>query len=390
MTLLDAFKNASKEIALDLEMNVEKIEFEHCETPFVGIDFFADLDEDSGGFSFHLKTYAEDEDPTIGRMKAFLSITYEKDKVPYSFHEDVDYIKKHPKFLSRWCSWAIFNFRQTHQKADLHSLFYHAEVVVWGFPNYGADEEASLLFHGILGTQKGKVLIYRFRHIRLGDLYRSFSHAVFFKPRARGFWVVFPDTCGLDSGGAYSSYVHFEKLIQMIGQKLDVEIRTYDVEYEELDSFLLMNSYSFFRMSRKGVLEMIHDFYEPRDVLEGSEVEYDKFIESLKEKEYAQALRDLRALVQQAQENVAKLKNIDYSSISNPNINKLAHLLIKKKQLNGRLKPWFEAFSSIANIASHRDFPTKQDMKNSVLRTRILLTFYLGLQLFKELDNAAD
>lgn len=390
MTLLEDFKKASKEIAFDLEMKAEKIQIQHYETSKVGLDYTANLAEDGRGFDFHLRTYAAGEDPTSGRMQASLIISY-NEGTSYSFDEDIDYIKQYSNFLSRWCSWAIYNFRQTHQKANLQSLFYD-DLIVWGLPYYDADAEALLLFHGILGTQKDKVLIYRFRHIRREDLYRSFSYAVHFKPEqgVHAFWVVFPHTCGLDSGGALSSYKHFENLIEMIGQKLDVEIKTYDVEYEELDSFLLMNSYSFFRMWRKGVLEMIHDFYEPGDVLEGSETEYDKFIERLKEKEYAQALRDLRALVQQAQENVAKLKNIDYSSISNPNINNLAHLLIKKKKLNGRLKPWFEAFSSIANIASHRDFPTKQDMKNNVLRTRILLTFYLGLQLFKELDNAAD
>jgi len=262
-------------------------------------------------------------------------------------------------------------------------------VRVYGIPQYcsTAEEEAELLFHGILATQESKVLIYRFRHLRRGDLYRSFSYAVHVNPKkGMNFWVVFPDNCGLDSGGAYHSYRHFENLIQMIRRKLEVEVRTYDVEYEELDRFLLRRAESFFSILREDSLEMLYRFSQPSKVLEDSEAQYEKFIERLEAKEYAQALRDLRALVQQAQENVAKLKNLDYSGISKPDVNKLASFLIKKKQLDGRLRPWFNAFASIANIASHRDFPTKQDMQDSILRTRILLAFYLGIQLLMELD----
>ena len=45
------------------------------------------------------------------------------------------------------------------------------------------------------------------------------------------------------------------------------------------------------------------------------------------------------------------------------------------------------AFSSVANIASHKDFPSKKELDNPRLRERILLTFYLGLHLLDELDD---
>ncbi|UCE16167.1 MAG: hypothetical protein JSV12_00670 [Candidatus Bathyarchaeota archaeon] len=388
MTLLDDFKKAAKEIALDLEMNVEKIQIRHVETSKLGLDYTAHT-ESAKGFDFHLRTVTENEDPTKGEMRASLTICFKEGVSPYHFHENIDYIKRHSNFLSRWVSWTIFNFRQIHQKVSLETLFHDMVVRVYGTPKYSspAEEEAELLFHGILATQESKVLIYRFRHIRRGDLYRSFSYAVHVNPKkGMNFWVVFPDNSGLDSGGAYHSYLHFENLIQMIRRKLEVEVRTYDVEYDELDRFLLRRAESFFSIFREDSLDILYRFSQPSKVLEGSEAQYEKFTDRLEAKEYAQALRDLRALVQQAQENVAKLKNLDYSSLSRQNIHNLADFLIRKKQLDGRLLPWFDAFASIANIASHRDFPTKQDMQDFTLRTRILLTFYLGIQLLQELD----
>jgi|GEM_PF-5506266 len=54
---------------------------------------------------------------------------------------------------------------------------------------------------------------------------------------------------------------------------------------------------------------------------------------------------------------------------------------------DGKLCLWFQAFTAIANIASHRNFPTKKEIEDYTLRRRILLTIYLGRQLLEELDD---
>ena len=56
---------------------------------------------------------------------------------------------------------------------------------------------------------------------------------------------------------------------------------------------------------------------------------------------YPQALRDLRALVQQALENLEKFKGIEFETLKDPDINKFAALMIEKKVLEGRLHSWF-------------------------------------------------
>lgn len=244
-----------------------------------------------------------------------------------------------------------------------------------------------MLFRGILEAQKRKLFIYKFRHIKEEALYRSFSYAVRVDLECGPpFWIFFPNTCGIDSGGAMHTYIYFERLINLARSKLEVEVKRFDIEYEELESFLLRKAYSFESIIRENNLQDLYRFSSPMTVLEGSEAEYEKFLRRLKAKEYPQALRDLRALVQQAEENAAKKKNIDPSKIAAPNVNKLAMLLINEKQLEGRLYPWFQAFTAIANIASHRNFPTKEELKDHTLRKRILLTIYLGRQLLEELE----
>lgn len=391
MTLLDDFVKAAKEVAIDLEMNEERIEFHRAETPKVGLDYTAMSSEDAKGFDFHLRTRTEEQDPTSGEMEAFLGINFAEGVAAYVFHENINYIKGHPDFLSRWVSWAIFNFRKEHEKINLQSLFYDVTIRIYGIPGYcdPAEAEAILLFNSLLESQKDKVLIYRFRHIRRETfLQRSLSYAVLVRTKIGypQFWVVFPNNCGMDSGRAHSTYLRFESLIEMLSQRLDVEIQRYDIEYAELDRFLLKNASGFFSILRESNLDWLYYYWEPSQALTGSEEQFQKFRERLEKKEYAQALRDLRALVQQAQENVAKHKNLDYSVVRDPNINKLASFLVKEKQLEGRLLPWFAAFTSFANLASHRDFPTEQDMRNEITRTRVLLTFYLGIKMLQELD----
>jgi len=389
MSLQADLMRAAKQIADDLEINREDIKFDHFESK-VGFDYDAQLFEGEKGFDFWVGS--ESEGPNQ-KMKASLSVYFQEAVAPYFFQETIDYIVGHSDFLSRWASWAVFKYKQTHEKVALNSIFHDAEIRVYGIPGYcePAESEADLLFHGVLARQKGKVIIYRFRHVDPpeGYLCRSFSYVIWVSPEEGSpFWVAFPDNCGLEGGASHRAYQHFESLIKMLEKRLEIEIKKYDIPYEELDTFLLEKStgfHSIFRDSEIGSL--LHD-YGPSRALEKSEEEFEKFKESIRKKEYARALRDLRALIQQAEENVAKLRKLDLSAVKDPDINKIAAFLIDKNILDGRLRSWFTAFTSIANLASHHDFPTRKDMQEDTLRRRVLLTLHLGMQLLEELDSA--
>ena len=385
--VLTDFKIAAEQIAEDLDI-AEKIDIDPSESQ-LGFDITARASKDSKGFDFWVSSDSGGSDYT---MKASLSIDFRDGAAPFYFQENIDYIVGHSSYLSRWASYAVFKFKQVHEKTLLNSVFHETEIRVYGLPGYcdPAIGEARLLFHGMLHLQKGKILVYKFRHVDSpsGYLMRSFSYAIWVTTsKGPCFWGVFPDFCGLDSGQGFRTYREFQALLVMLEKKFQVEVRKFDIPYEELETFLLGNAEGFSSIDRTDDLYKLSYYGGPSKVLEGSENEFKKFKEQLQNKQYPQALRDLRALVQQAEENLAKKLEIDYSSIQEPDVNKLAGLLIEKKALDGRLRSWFNAFTAVANIASHRSYPTAEDLKNEVCRIRIMLTFQLGLQLLEELDE---
>jgi len=388
--LFEDFRKAAIEASKDLGIYEKKVSFTSGESK-LGFDYLADAYEGTKGFDFHLRNTI-DQESSKEELEAFLSIHYAEGVAPYHFHENIDYIKGHPDFLERWVSWAIFNYRQEHEKVNLESLFHDVDIQTLGIPGYcdPAQGEAELLFHGLHSAHREKVLIYRFRHMsgKEGYLMRSISYAIFLSPRAgTPLWIVFPNNCGLDSGRARYTYRFFEQMIRGISEKLEVEVKEFDVKYDELDTFLLKNEAGLHSVLRKGQLVPLYRWYDAGEILEGSEMQFEEFTSRLERKLYPQALRDLRALVQQAQENLARLKGVDISGISNPSVHNLATLLIENRQIDGRLLSWFDAFASIANLASHGDFPSIDDMQDSITHDRVLLAFYLGRHLLDELDS---
>jgi hypothetical protein len=393
MTLLDEFTNAATELAIDFGLTPKDIVIKHFDTPKMGIDYSAELYKKGKGFSFYIRTVTEEEDSTKGRMTATLSLAFKEEIPPYYFDENIDYLKWHPEFLSRWVAWAMFNFRQAHERVDLFSLFQDCTIRIYGIPNYSlpAEQECEILFKGIIAVQTNKLFIYKFRHIRDGDRYRGFSYAIRVDAdRSPPYWVFFANQSGLDSGGAGGTYYVFEDMINLAKKSLKVKITKIDVEYEQLERFLLERKSGFDSILRGDDLHDLFRFADPSNVLEECDAEYEKFQQRLNAKEYPQALRELRALVQQAEENVARMKSVDLSKIGELNVNSLAAALIKAKVIDGKLSPWFQAFSSVSNIAAHRNFPTRTELENWTLRRRVLLTLYLGRQLLEELENALD
>jgi len=368
-------------------MNEDDVIIEHEEIPNIGIDYKACSQNKVKEFCFSLWTNTTEDDPTTGEMTATLSIAFEVG-APYYYSQKINFLKTHSNYLSRWVAWAVHNYRLQYEKVNLNALFHEVDIHVYSIPGYSrtTDREAVVLFNGIIATQKDKVIIYKFRHVRPDYYLRSFSYAVYVRPKGyQDFIVFFPYNCGLDSGGSRTTYRHFRSLIEMINKKLDVEIKEYDIQYDELEEYLQKNAIGFPSLYRDESLTPLWYISEPVKVLNGSEIAFKNFKKRLEGKEYPQALRDLRALVQQALENVINNFNLDGGSLTN--INKLASFLVNKQLLDGRLLSWFNAFTSIANIASHKDYPTKKDMESHALHERILLTFNLGLHLLEELDG---
>ncbi|MGI0073483.1 MAG: hypothetical protein ACREA3_06705 [Nitrosotalea sp.] len=386
--LFNQFKEASRQICDDLGISYEDVEAERYETPTVGVSYTARGIGKGQEFDFHLKTETKQSDVTSGQMSASLQIIYDEGSAPFYFDENLDGLKSHSNFLSRWTAWAVFNFNLNHNPANLESLFNEMQIRVYGIPRYSYPTmgEAHLLIGGINQFPPDKILVYRFRHVDPSVKYRSFSYAFLVSHNNfRRFWVFFPSCGGLDSGGASGDLHTMEHLIGTV--KTKVERKSFDIDYKNLEKYLQKNAIGF---RTKAEYDDIHmSFIEPSEEKFGKDFvhSYSKFRERYDAEDYSGALRDLRALVQEAMEITCEKKKVDLGNMQSRKIGNISAKMKESQIIDESLYNWFLAFSAEANKASHRGFPTKKDMENYTLRHRIMATFLLGTHLVEELED---
>lgn len=381
------FVEASRQISEDLGINYKKVKVDRYETGTVGLSYVSTGEGKPYRFDFHLKTTTEKADVTTGKMEASVEIYYDEGSAPFWIHEDVTELKTHSDFLARWTAWAVYNFNIKHNLVNLDSLFNEMDILVYGIPGntYPTMSEMQLLMGGIRTIKKGKILIYRFRHVDPIIKYRSFSYAFLVAhDDLHYFWVFFPEIGGLDSGGAGHDLKTTEGLIKKI--KVKTERKYFDIPYTELEKFLSKHVIAF-ESHRSG--ELIFRLGAPSEATLGKEFAkaYSRFEQRYENEQYPQALRDLRALVQESMEIVCQKKKIDITKIKNHDIGNLSGVLVRHKVIDGKLIEWFRAFSSVANLASHKEFPTEKDLSNYHLKERILMTLLLGTHLISEIGR---
>jgi DNA-binding ferritin-like protein (Dps family) len=237
-----------------------------------------------------------------------------------------------------------------------------------------------------LQASNSRVTVLKFRHVDPNVWYRSYSYAIWAETKISGLWVFFCGAGGLDSGGWYGDYKQIEQLIHDLGE--NVTVKDFDIKEQDLERFLLRKGIGFDSLdSRDFDLESFHqdELFSLNSLGQEVSEAYKKLDESFWKGDYAGALRDLRAVVQDALEYVAEQRGVDVSGIREPDVTSLAGKLVGANVLDGRLTPWFQSFASIANVASHGTFPTEADWLNPQIRMRVLGTFVLGRQLLIEL-----
>jgi hypothetical protein len=315
-------------------------------------------------------------------VHAGIEIEYEH-ATKFDLDEDITRMVSHPNYLIRWAGWAIHRFNLQHNAVDLKSRIGWNPIEV-----YGGDRcDQSLTQFGLLikGLQasESKVIVLRFRHVDPAIWYRSYSYAIWAETeRWPGLWIFFYNLGGLDSGGWYSQLKWVEQRIAELGTNVKVE--TFDIDNHVLARFLLRKDLVF-RCSLHLDCFDLESLY-PVEPLSFEDIEtYEKAEESYWNEDYSGALRDLRAAVQDALENAARKHNIVFSG-TDKSIRKLVAILVNKRKLEGRLMPWFDAFTSFANLASHGPYPTKEDLVSPQIRMRVLGTFALGRQLLREIE----
>ena len=386
--LFTQFRNASRQICDDLNVSHDGVKAERYETPSVGISYSAVGNNSECEFTFYLKTETKEKDVLSGKMSASLDIYYSKGSAPFSFYESLDSLKLHPDFLERWTAWAVHNFNLKHNPANLESLFHEMDIRVYGLPRYTIPTmgEAHMLIGGIRQFPPNNLLIYRFRHVDPQVKYRSFSYAFLVSHNnIHSFWVFFPNCGGLDSGGASGDLHTLEELISSV--KTKSERKDLDIKYGELEKFLQKKAISFRLEYERDDIQI--SFIDPSENAFGKDFIqlYTKFRERYQAGDYSGALRDLRAVVQEAMQLTCEKKKVDLGSIQKRKIGNLSEKMKKSNIIDEDMYNWFLAFSSVANKASHGGFPTKKDLENSTLRRKIMTTFLLGNHLVEELEN---
>jgi len=393
------FVSAAKQIAADLGIEGGTINHDADDRDDDNNEFFWEASGAgvSGLPSFVLflqRTYVGSDANREPSFHVSLEVSYAEYTKPFEFDMDITATWEHPG-LVRWAAWAIHNFRLRHDPTKLESLFRDDYIRVCGVPKnrFPTLTELQLLMRG-LQASNSSVAILKFRHVSVTDWYRSYSYAIWAETLARGgsgLWVFFCDASGLDSGGAHGDYEFIEELIRDLGKR--VTVKHYDVEYPVLERFLLRKGRSFNSYDYSFSLESLHrselDFLEDEFGDEIAAV-FCKSENSFWDRDYPGALRDLRAVVQDALVYVAKAWSVGLEEVSKPNIYQIAQKLIKTRVLDTRLAPWFEAFSSFANIASHGNFPSENDWKDPNTRARVLATFVIGRQLLLEMKYCLD
>lgn len=220
------FKNACFQLCEDLKFDYDKLEFnnEEIEDEYY---FRAFGEKDEKGFDFDVALRWSD-DPRGSDVS--LNINYSKGANPFYFRERIEYLMDHGDFLGRWAAWAVLNYRKNHNKADLDSLFYEADIQVYGLPDLSNPTRTEIeVFLTGAKTLNEEIMIYRFRHPEDSVRYRSFSYAFHF-PTKDHVWIIFPRLGALDSGAAHRDYEQAEELINSLDSS-KVTRKNFDIEY---------------------------------------------------------------------------------------------------------------------------------------------------------------
>jgi len=387
------FIEAVKQVSSDLDIPEEAVcvEYDVYEPQF----FYSASSKRAKppNFTFHVDYTCRARDQGKLQLYATLEVDFDDHTPAFYMRDALGNGSYPPDCLIRWAAWAVYQFNLKHNPTNLENLFGETSIRVYGLPHCSHPTLTEMqLFMWGLRKAASPVTVHRFRHLREDDWYRSYSYAIWARTEYHGHWVFFYEAGGLDSGEANRDMEIMEQLILDLKKRANVQ--NHDIESVILERFLLKWSESFEKVAElkehvpgTELKELFNLSIDESEKVFGSEFSQHlgKIQVAFEAEEYPDALRDLRAVVQDALEYVAEKRGVDITDVREPDVTNLAGKLIKADVLDGRLNQWFQAFASIANLASHGIFPTRDELVNPQIRMRVLSTFVIGRQLILEL-----
>ena len=201
--------------------------------------------------------------------------------------------------------------------------------------------------------------------------------------------IAFPQLGGLDSGGARSDLEYVDMYINQAKMNgAEIIIKDYDIEYEKFERFLLLNANSFYNHLEPSLEINQYRLPEPTGFGEEFDEGWMGFVNEFYQRNFRNALGCIRALVQDAMKIASEKKGLNIKNIDKPNVNNLTAKLINEGLLDGRFQEWAKAFTAFANLGGHSKIePTNEELSNPIIRKRVVLTIFLGIQLIEEIEK---
>jgi hypothetical protein len=384
------FMDAITSIMEEIGVTDSKAKIDKHETPGVGYLYQATFSE--GGYHIY---FAVDGEGSSDKIFDWRELSYSIDIA----HPDGTKDNAHNRFSKRsnvpdpamWVVMAFHSFNVKARKVDLDSLFEDTEIRVLGFPGMNHYTLLTSLLTGASIEDSFPPTVMRFRHItRQGaEIGVRFSYVL----HVSHTWVVFPDIAGLSGGASRGAYVSIEKTISDLVSD-NIEVFHYDYDYSAFMRYVarhanfLGNSWDLIDKR-----EELIDFYlsvmvapAPGEAEPRFKAEIEKINDKIWNDQYPEALRDQRALLQDALQELLKRRKLDFSDGSK--ISHLAGILIEHRILEPRLKSWFDAYPAFANSSAHRIYPTKEELEDEVVRSRVRVTISIGKHLLYEVLGA--
>ncbi len=379
------FKRVTLDVADELGIKSNVIEFEKYEDKVGKFNYQASGVGNKYYFEWRVDN-TQLEDKTS--VWVFLSDSSPPGEDMFSFGEILDGAKN----LARIAGGALHKFNIKRNPVDLERMFAGVPLYILGTRETATGPLIEILLSGIPSGKGNELEVYKFRHAeRSIDWYRYCSYLFKIHSTYGSFLAAFPWLGALDSGSYH--YVRFADMqienVRNRGGK--VTIKNYDVEYDDLQLYLVRHSISF------------QDYLEPELEIDQIrlpsfdafgiefEEEWNDFLRKFYKRDLRNSLGDIRPLVQDALRIACEQIDLKISDIDDPDPNKLIGQLIGHKIVDGRFQEWTRTFTAFSNIGSHsKTMPTNEELEDKIIRKRIVLTILLGVHLIQEVEISVD
>ncbi len=377
------FKSVTLDVADELGIKSDVVEFEKYEDKVGKFNYQAS----GGGNKYYFELRVDNtklKDKT--RVLVFISDSSPPDENMFSLDETLDGAKN----LARITGGALHKFNIERNPVDLGRMFAGVPLYILGTRGTATEPLIEILLSGIPLGEGNELEVYKFRHAeRSIDWYRYCSYLFKIHSTDGSFLAAFPWLGGLDSG-SYLEVKFADMQIENVRNRGGkVTIKNYDVEYDDLQLYLVRHSISF------------QDYLEPEQEIDqirlpsfdafgiGFEKEWNDFLRKFYKRDLRDSLGDIRPLVQDALRIACEQIDLNISDIDHSNPNKLIGQLIHHKIVDGRFEEWTRTFTAFSNIGSHsKTMPTDEELEDKIIRKRIVLTILLGVHLIQEVERS--